>query len=191
MTEAGFDWFFELRDDMREFRRSHPLVAREALSLEEEMKCRIIGGSLIRWLEEYGPRLMQERSVLAKLKGWESDPFIVFTSEQPGLIAANEILDRKSSQIAFLYPAEFTRVTKIRPDAEYQWHVHTWSYFTTLDADTLQRAAKYPLAPGETYWLHKEGTMCGQLFGRGGDHLWKWNGKKPELLEECFNQWVS
>ena len=191
MTEAGLDWFEDLILDVREFRRSHPLAARDTLSLAEEMQCRIIGGSLIGWLQKYGPRFIQERSVLAKLKGWERDPFIVFTSEQPGLIAANEILDGKSFQIAFLYPAEFTRVTKIRPDADYQWHVHTWSYFTTLDADTLQRAAKYPLAPGETYWLHKEGTMCGQLFGRGGDHLWKWNGKEPELLEECFNQWVS
>ncbi|MEI7946241.1 MAG: hypothetical protein WCJ02_06070 [bacterium] len=191
MTIAGYEWFGELRDNVWEFRRSHPLAPRDTLSLADEMQCRIIGGSLIRWLREYGPRLLQQRSVLAKLKGWESDPFVVFTSEQPGLIAAGEILGVKASEIISLYPDEFTKCSKSRPDADYQWHVHTWSYFTTLDADSLQRAAKYPLAPGETYWLHKEGTMCGSLFGRGGDHLWKWNGEKPELLEECFNQWVS
>jgi hypothetical protein len=191
MTEAGIDWFDEVRCDARGFRRSHPLAARDSLSMKDEMQCRIIGGSLIQWLEKYSPRLLQERSVLAKLKGWESDPFVVFTSEQPGLIAASEILKGKASKIVFLYPDEFTKSTKSYPDPDYRWHVHTWSYFTTLDADELQRAAKYPLAPGETYWLHKEGTMCGPLFGRGGDHLWKWNGEKPVLLEECFNQWVS
>ena len=54
-----------------------------------------------------------------------------------------------------------------------------------------KKVENYPIGSGESYWLHKEGTMCGESFGRGGDHLWKWNGSQPVLLEESINQWVS
>jgi hypothetical protein len=27
--------------------------------------------------------------------------------------------------------------------------------------------------------------------GRGVDHLWGWDGRKPELLEEAMSHWVS
>jgi hypothetical protein len=191
MKDEGKKWFEGLRRFADECRKKAPLAERTSLSPAEEVQCRIIGGSLIGWLQKFGPRLLQERAVLATLQDWEKDPFVVFTSEQPGLVAANEILEESPPTIAFLYPDEFTRWTRRHPDTDYRWHVHTWSFFAALDADTAQRAAKHPLAAGETYWLHKEGTMCGPLFGRGGDHLWKWDGSEPALIEECFNQWVT
>ena len=80
---------------------------------------------------------------------------------------------------------------KFHPDSDFRWHVHTWSFFAPLDADTAKKAEKFQLSAGESLRLHKEGTMCGKLFGRGGDHLWKWNGQELELLEECVNIWVS
>lgn len=191
MNEEGTKWFAELRAFVTECRAKRPLIAREELSHAEEIQCRIIGGSLISWLQKYGPHLLQERVMLADLEGWEKDPFVVFTSEQPGLVAAREILEEGPSSIVFLYPKEFTQWLKKHPDQNFRWHVHTWSFFCPLDADSLQKAQKYPLAPGESYWLHREGTMCGPLFGRGGDHLWKWNGREAILLEECLNQWIS
>jgi len=191
MNIEAAKWFEGLKAYTAECRKQTPLTRRDDLSLASEMQCRIIGGSLIGWLRQHGPRLLQERAVLAGLQNWEKDPFVVFTSEQPGLVAANEILENAPPTIVFLYCDEFTRWTKAHPDADYRWHVHTWSFFTAPDLEEVRRAAKYPLAVGDTYWLHKEGTMCGPLFGRGGDHLWKWNGREPELLEECFNQWVS
>jgi hypothetical protein len=191
MDEAGTKWFDELKVHTTLCRKRRPLALRDNLTPAEEMQCRIIGGSFISWLQKHGPRLLQERAVLAPLQNWEKDPFIVFTSDQAGLVAANEILEDTPPTIVFLYHEEFTRWTKAHRDAGYRWHVHTWSFFTAPDADVTKRAAKYPLQAGETYWLHKEGTMCGPLFGRGGDHLWKWNGQEPELLEEGFNQWIS
>jgi hypothetical protein len=191
MDEKGQQWFDGLRTFATECRDRRPLIARDALSFAEEMQCRIIGGSLIAWLEKHGPCRLQERAVLASLQGWEKDPFFVFTSEQSGLVAASEILKEGSNTTVLLYPDEFANWLQGHPDQEYRWHVHTWSYFASLDADMAQRAGKYPLAAGETYWLHKEGTMCGSLFGHGGDHLWKWNGKEPTLLEEWFDKWVS
>jgi len=53
------------------------------------------------------------------------------------------------------------------------------------------RLREHGVLPGESYWLHKEGTMYGELFGRGGSHLWKWDGSEPTLLEECFEQWQA
>jgi hypothetical protein len=191
MNEQGTKWFDGLRAFLAECRDQRPLIARKDLSAAEERQCRIIGGSLIRWLQNYGPSLLEERAMLADFENWEKDPCIVFTSEQPGVVAANEILKASPPTIVFLYPDEFTRWTESHPDPEYRWHVHTWSFFAPLDPMTGQRAARYPLAAGETYWLHKEGTMCGPLFGRGGDHLWKWDGENATLLEEGFNQWIS
>ena len=31
----------------------------------------------------------------------------------------------------------------------------------------------------------------GPLFARGGEHVWKWDGEKLELLEEAWRTWVS
>ncbi len=191
MNEAGTKWFDDLKSHVSECRRHRSFACRDSLSLVEEMQCRIIGGSLIGWLNTYGPRLLQERSVLAAHQGWEKEPFVIFTSEEAGLIAANEILAGSISTMAFMYADEFSSWATSHPDIDFRWHVHTWSFFAALDAVTLQRAARYPLLEGENYWLHREGTVCGPLFGRGGDHLWKWNGEVPMLLEECFNQWSS
>lgn len=191
MNEQATKWFDGLLTFSAECRKRLPLMARADLSTAEEMQCRIIGGSLLAWLQKYGPRLLQERAVFAGLENWEKDPFIVFTSDRAGLVAASEILEESPPRIAFLHPDEFASWTNTHPDAEYRWHVHMWSFFEPLDADTAKRAEKFPLQLGETYWLHREGTMCGQLFGRGGDSLWKWNGTEPTLLEEGFSLWVS
>jgi hypothetical protein len=180
-----------LRRFVSKCRARRPVVDREDLSAFEEIQCRIIGGSLIAWLREHGPRLVQERAVLAESQNCEKDPIIVFTSERPGLVAAREILRKGPANIAFLYPDEFSDWLIDHPDPEYRWHIHTWSFFAPVDADTAKKAKKHPCSEGEFLWLHKEGTMCGHLFGRGGDHLWKWNGREPELLEEAVNQWVS
>ena len=129
--------------------------------------------------------------MLAEFQNCEKDPIIVFTSERPGLVAAREILRKGPANIAFLYPDEFTAWLNNHPGPDYLWHIHTWFFFAPVDVETAKKAEKYLCSEGESFWLHKEGTMCGQLFGRGGDHLWKWNGREPKLLEECVNQWVS
>ena len=88
MKKEAQNWFEGLVRFIADSREGRSIVDREKLTVEQEMQCRIIGGGLISWLQEYGPRLMQERAVLAKLQGWVEDPFIVFTSELPGLVVA-------------------------------------------------------------------------------------------------------
>jgi hypothetical protein len=129
--------------------------------------------------------------VEAELQNFEKDPYIVFTSDSSGLVAAREILSKGPANIVFMYPDEFTEWLKKNPDSDYRWHIHTWSFFGPVDEETEKEAEKYQCSEGESLWLHKEGTMCGNLFGRGGDHLWKWNGRDAELLEEGMNQWIA
>ena len=191
MQQQKQDWINGLKQFVGVCREKLPIANRDDLKAEEEIQCQIIGGSLIGWLDEYGPQFLQERSFLASIKGWDKDPFIVFTSTEPGLVAAKEILEKETGNIAFLYSKEFTEWLVNNPDPDYLWHIHMWSFFAELDIHMQKKARKYPIDQSDSYWLHKEGTMCGQLFGRGGDHLWKWNGKEPVLLQECINQWVS
>jgi len=191
MKQQGEEWFDGLIRFIGECRSGKPIADRTDLNMKQEMQCRIIGGSLIAWLEEHGPHLLQERAFLANLRGWERDPFIVFTSYEAGIVAANEILEENSGRFAVLYPQEFSVWLETNPDADYLWHVHVWSLFGELDTTTLRKAAQYALSEGESYMLHKEGTRCGPLFGRGGDHLWKWTGTEAILLQECINQWIS
>ena len=108
LKAEGRKWFDGLRRFVSECRAKRLVNIREALSAFEEIQCRIIGGSLIAWLRKHGPGFIQERAVLAELQNYEKDPFIVFTSEQPGLVAAREILSKGPANIVFLYPDEFT-----------------------------------------------------------------------------------
>ncbi|NLB54396.1 MAG: hypothetical protein GX811_01270 [Lentisphaerae bacterium] len=191
MKEEGQNWFNDLREFITDCRKKKPINDWDNLSVEADSQSRIIGGCFVDWLEKHGPSLLKERAFLAKLNNWEKDPFIVFTSDEPGLVVASEILEEGSDSIACLYPDEFTFWLKKHPDPEYRWHIHTWSYFLPLDKETKKKTKTFPLAAGESYLLHREGTMCGELFGRGYDHLWKWNGEELVLLEESINQWVS
>lgn len=185
-------WSQELREFIADCRRTRPLRPRADLREDEERQCRIIGRGFISWLNEYGPHLLRERAILADSENWDKDPIVVFTSEESGLVAANEILDGDLSKILYLYPDELKSWHALRPDKEYLYHVHTWSCFIPLGKDVLREARKkYPISKHESYWLHDEGTICGQNFGRGGSHLWKWDGEKPKLLEEAISQWVS
>jgi len=174
-------------------RADHPLPSRDRLSATEEFQLRIVGGSLVNWLERYGPQMLKEREFLRELNDVDSSPDIVFISTVPGLVAANEILDPRPPSIFFFSQEEFSLFLKENPDPTFRWHVTYTSYFhELLDADILARASqKYKLRSKEEFWLHRESSMLGQLFGRGGDHLWKWNGRKPALLEEGFNTWIS
>ena len=193
METTGTKWFASLQNHVRKLRAEHPLPRREALSAAEEWQCRIIGGSLIRWLNDHGPRMLQERRMLARTMHVEEDPCIVFTSSVPGLVAAQEIIGLDDEGIVYLGDDEFEAWSKDHADDEYRWHVHVWSHFTESLPSRLRQEAQesFPLPEGHVYWLHAEGTMWGKLAGRGGDHLWQWDGEKPTLLEEALRTWVS
>jgi hypothetical protein len=192
MQQAGHDWFNGLKQHIAECRAKKPLVDRAKLTIEHEMDCRIIGGSLLGWFRRFGPRLLQERAMLTHLNTeWEKDPFIIITSQQAGLVAAKEVLEGGADRVAMLYPREFKEWLTGHPDDEYQWHVHISSQIRPMDDHMLALAQQYPIGEGESCILHEESTTCGKLFARGGVSLWKTDGKDVALLEEALTHWVS
>jgi hypothetical protein len=67
-----------------------------------------------------------------------------------------------------------------------------WSVFRPVPAPEFEARARshYPIPAGCSYWQHSEGTVWAQRAGRDVDHLWVWDGRKAELLEEAFTYWV-
>jgi len=191
MDTEGTRWFNALVQYASQQDTEDPLPPRASLNPAEEAQCQIIGGSLIDWIRREGPRLIAERAALAHLTHVEKDPFVVFTSTRPGLVAARKIL-HSSGRILSLHPDAFATWSRTSPDPEFKWHLHYWSYFEEdLPLDLIPKANLYRLDGHESHWLHREGTMCGVRFGRGSDHLWKWDGVTPVLLEEGFSEWLS
>ena len=192
MHETGQKWFAKLNAAVTHLREANPLPSREQFDDADEWRCRIVGSSLLHWLEDIGPTFLQERSVLCTALEIEPDPFVVFTSDTPGLVAAQEILGTDNEKITFLSGREFEAWLYGSPDESYRWHTHVFSQFRDTLESEFQQSAKeqYPVPIGVAYWQHSEGTNWAALAGKGVDHLWKWDGEKPELLEEAFTHWV-
>lgn len=193
MAGAVAEWTQQLREYVAKCRTVNPLPGRDQLSDAQEWQCRILGGSILSWLRQYGPRFLQERAVMCKLLGIDRDPAIVFTSNVPGLVAAREIIGPHHERVLYLLEDEFAGSSPKGADPQYKWHVHFWSFFREqLDPEFAAEArVKHPIPAGCSYWQHTEGTMWAANAGLGGDHLWQWNGQEPELLEEAMRRWVS
>ncbi len=175
--EQNFNkWRQGLLDFSIDCRAAHPIPHRKSLSITQKKQSEIIAGSLVVQLEYLVPRLKEDMV------------HIVFTSTSPGLMVAQRINRDMLLHVTSLYPAEYRQWLHLHPDAHYQYHFHLWSHFITrlYIENTL-----YSLNNNEQYWLHTEGMMCGPKFGRGADHLWKWDGKTPALLKKNYAQWTS
>lgn len=193
MTDGVHDWMTRLREYAAACRTVYPLPSRGALSKSQEWQCRIVGGALLNWLREDGPRFLQERAFMGDYMGLEPEPAIVFTSDISGLVAAQQIVGPEHERIVYLLEEEFSVSAPHLDDPTYNYHLHCWSVFRAeVSADLAASAfAKYPLPTGCVYWTHSEGTRWGVNAARGCDHLWRWDGTEPKLLEEAISQWVS
>jgi hypothetical protein len=191
MDADGNRWFEGLQAFAAAEHGAHPVPCRDTLPLKARWERRIVGAGFCHWLKHDAPGYQRERACFAGLKGWERDPYVVFTSSDAGLAAAREILGDTPDRVACLRPRELERWLAQAPDPEYRWHIHTWSYFARPDREMMRIASRYPLAGGESFWMHREGTFCGRLMGQGADHLWKWDGKEPVLLDGATRERVS
>ncbi len=208
---GGFEWLDELmaerkgngmgmrretyekavRDHLDRRRQDVPIVPRGGLSPLAESQCQVLGGSLINWIQEQADGLLAERAMLGKLKDWHADPVILFVSTMPGLVAAQEILGDEKSPFVWGLTDDFESFEE--PDDEYLFHVEFRSLLEEPESDTDVTDLKksYPLAPGESHFIHTVESVMGPLFARGEKHLWKWNGDELKLLEEAWQEWVS
>ena len=130
---------------------------------------------------------------MATLLDVDPDPVIVFTSDLPGLVAAQEILGSEHELVTCLLEEEFADAEVRAADPGYVRHVHVWSRFLLeLEPDFAAVArSRHPIRSGDRHWQHTEGTMWAPNAGRGVDHLWRWDGSEPELLAEALTHWVA
>lgn len=169
-----------------------PVPIRQQFTAEEEQQCRIIGGHLITWLKKWGPPLIQERNVLAETGGWGKDPHVVFLTTGSGLAAASEILSGAEEQITWLTPEQFEEFTSTRPDDGLVHHCVLESWFEPAPAEEDDKLrAEYAQGRPGTLWMHRDHTIMGPLFTRGGYHLWLYDDGKMHMVEEAFRSWLS
>ena len=179
--------------DMSPCAAPHALCPSTVKSLAQEWHRRIVGGALQTWLWEHGPHILQERATLAHLLDADREPSIVFTGDAAGLLAAEEIVGPVNDRVAYLLEEEFAAAEPPLADPGYVRHVHVWSRFLpNVDAGITEQArARYPIPSSSEYWQHAKGTMWGVNAGRGVNHLWRWDGREMELLEEAMAGWVA
>lgn len=139
------------------------------------MQCTIIAGALAGQLHD-----------LKRLPDYNRH--LVFTSTEAGLVAAARILPGQSPVFCCLSPEEYRQWLQFHPDINFRYHVHLWSHFVEHPDIT---SCRFSIRPNEQYWLHTEGMVYGPKFGRGADHLWKWDGEKPVLLQKNYARWTS
>lgn len=187
MKHAMEIWFQEIKNHAENCRGSRPLPGRNRLSWPQILQLQIIKGSLLSWINN-----LPSPGAPGSNEQGAQEICIVFTSNCPGLVAAEEITLEKNIPLVFLYPDEWGHFSRLFPDTEYRYHAHIWSHFLEeLDHETKKIATRYPLNDKEKYWLHIEGIMRGQRLGRGIEHLWSWNGSQTKLLKKSLFHWAS
>lgn len=179
-------WTAALRAYAAEASSTRPPGTKRNLSEEDEWQRRIIGGDLIQALEDRLPRILQVRSALLA-RNFDRDPAVVFTTNDPGLIAASQILPADDRSVVCLGMEEFVRWKAVHPDEEFRFHIHLWSTFQNVDAaHALAASAKYPRLSADDLRFHVSGELWGSGCGHETRHLWQWRYGEMDLVEEAF-----
>lgn len=123
--------------------------------------------------------------------GFAADPAVVLTTSAAGIAAATAVLE-SAADLAALVGDRLVAVTELEyrlwcirsPDDAHRLHVNLWSWIKTrVPRQRLAEFARHPLAPGESYWLHRTGIAGAGPLDRRDCHLWKWNGRHAVLLQ--------
>ncbi len=192
-------WAEELRGLLKECFEKEPIPARQSLTPLQEMQCRILGGHLLNWLDNWGPQLIMERNVLAHMRPPEEmpedkEPIIVFVMDEPGLVAAREIIRDTSGRLVYVRKTDFDFCMAINPDPGYVCHCVLESRFIEEGEQGVDHKAlreRFSLDAATPIGVHYDCSTMGPLFARGGLHLWAFTGDGPKLIEEAFESWVS
>ncbi|MES2734667.1 MAG: hypothetical protein V4672_00005 [Verrucomicrobiota bacterium] len=192
MTDPKDSWIAALTGFAAQKRAEDPVPPRSALTDEEEQQCRILGGHLISWLEEWGPNLILERNVLADMQGWDKNPHVVFLTSGPGLTAAREILHGAEEQVTWLTTPQFQEFLVLHPDEGQVHHCILESWFRPASAqEESALRASYPIPPEASLRIHHDHSRMAPLFTRGGLSLWSSQKGEMKLIEEGYQHWLS
>ena len=156
----------------------------------------ILAAHLVAWLDTELAGLLAERA--SSSGSHRDDPAMVLTTSPMGIAVAHEVLAR-NEPLTRQWARRFACVTErdyrlwcIRhPDPDHRWHVNHWSWIKTGVPPQRHAAfARWPLSPGEAYWLHRTGTT-----GVGRDrrfcHLWRFDGRIATLLKPFVDEGIG
>ena len=184
------EWVKAIKTFSKCQRQINIIPDREELSYENEWSCRIIGGEFINWYQERLKSIAMEREVLKMVK-FDPEPYILFTTTMPGLIAAQEIMPDAPEHFICLLHTEYENWSKENVVDEFTFHIHHWNFFSTLDSDSLSRAKElHPSINENEFRFHCSGNLWAEQCGGVVGHLWKWDGQEMCLVEEAFTQIV-
>ncbi|MEI6429559.1 MAG: hypothetical protein WCO45_14435 [Pseudanabaena sp. ELA607] len=183
-------WLAKLTAFSNELYQNQPIPERITLTPEEESQCRMIGGDFISWQQNNLSHILMERHAL-RIKRFDPEPIIVFTSTTPGLVAAKQIINHVQddlNHIIYLPHDDFKQWEQNNPIEEMTFHIHQWSYFQGMSSDLMAMAAERhgAIAPRDLR-VHITGELWGERCGMEQAHLWFWDGQELELLEESFS----
>jgi hypothetical protein len=184
------DWLDGLRDWAAAERLRRPRPA-DWLPAERA----VLAAALVTWLDTEAPARLAERAAAG---AGDPDPAVVITTSPAGLAAAEEILGRADplceqwrARSACVTEREYRLWCIRHADPDHLLHVNHWSWIKTrVPEERWPAFARWPLGPGEAYWLHRTGTS-----GAGPERrlcsLWKWNGTAAVLLAPAIDEGVS
>jgi hypothetical protein len=190
MLEAAREWLDGLRDFAADPRR-RPRPAADAAPAEVAAERTIIAASLVAWIDTELPGLLAPH-----VAGRE--PAIVLTTSFAGLAAAADVLGRDDPVTRSLRPL-FAVVSELEyrlwcirhPDPDHALHLNHWNWIKTrVPAERWPALARRPLAEGERWWIHRQGTAAAGIDRRRSG-LWRWNGGTAALVAPAFAERVG
>jgi len=199
MTDATQAWLDGLRDHAVAARRDTRTDERPAAMIAAERA--VLAAHLAVWLDTELPGLLAERAVESAAVGlrpdaeMDAEPALVLTTTAAGLAAAADLLGRDDplmrqwrERFACVTELEYRRFCMRYPDHDYRLHIAHWSWMKTrVPPQRWPAFARWPLGPGDTYWLHRTGT-AGAGRERRSSHLWKWNGTTAAILRPFIDE---
>ena len=196
MTPAAREWL----DGLREFAGSAAPAAGDAArgdsatASAHAAERTVLAAALVSWIDTELPGLLAERAV----PDGDPEPALVLTTTPAGFAAAADVLGRDDPLMqrwrerSACVTERIYRLWCIRhPDPDHRLHVNHWSWIKTRVPPQREAAfARFPLGPGESYWLHRTGTT-GAGRERRFCHLWKWNGRTASLVAPFIDETVA
>ncbi len=188
MTMTADDWGAQLRAFIASVRKPEPLRDGHMLDALSGWQRRITGGALLDFLSFAGERAHAQYPRLGQNPITER-VFVCITDE-PGAVAARELIDRDSPRALWLFRSEWLRFLEAPEqdqDEAMAHHFEFWSVWHRNIPDTWQ-------LPREQYrqlWVHEEGFALDEGLGRGSQHVWGWDGATLRLVEQDITRWVE
>jgi hypothetical protein len=199
MTAATLAWLEGLR--------AHATASRQVAHDDERPTAEVaaeravLAAHLAVWLDTELSGILAEREAEARTGGLPADaamdaePALVLTTTVAGLAAAADLLGRDDplmrqwrERFACVTELEYRRFCMRHPDQEYRLHIAHWSWMKTrVPPQRWPAFARWPIGPGDSYWLHRTGT-AGAGRERRSSHLWKWNGTTTAILKAFVDE---